>query len=80
MSAATPGARVSRVIDDRSVFVGKQRNLWQDAARRFSKNWLAVAGLVVIAVFLLLALIGPHVAPYDFLEQSIMKAYQGPLG
>jgi peptide/nickel transport system permease protein len=78
MSTANRGAKVSRVVDDGSIFAGEQRNLWQDAARRFSRNWLAVAGLAVIAVFLFLALIGPHAAPYDFLEQNIVKAYQGP--
>ncbi len=80
MTGAASGssvAKVSRVVDDGSVYIGEQRNLWQDAARRFSKNWLAVAGLVVIGIFLVLATIGPHIAPYDFLEQNIMKAFQG---
>ncbi len=77
MSVAKPEAQVARIVDDGSVYAGAQRNLWQDAARRFRKNWLAVAGLVVIALFLILALIGPHIAPYDFLEQNIVKAFQG---
>ena len=78
MSESGRGTKISRVIDDDSVFLGEQRNLWQDAARRFSRNWLAVAGFLVIGLFLVLALIGPHVAPYDFLEQNIVKAFQGP--
>ena len=77
MNRAAGDSKVSRVVDDGSVFIGEQRNLWQDAARRFRKNWLAVAGLAVVVLFLLLALIGPHIAPYDFLEQNIMKAFQG---
>ena len=77
MRSSSQGAKVSRVVDDGSIFVGEQRNLWQDAARRFRKNWLAVAGFAVILLFLLLALVGPHVAPYDFLEQNIVKAFQG---
>ena len=77
MSSPASGSKVSRVVDDGSVFAGEQRNLWQDAARRFRKNWLAVAGLLVVGLFLSLALIGPHVAPYDFLDQNIMKAFQG---
>ncbi len=67
MRPSSSGAKVSRVVDDGSIFVGEQRNLWQDAARRFRKNWLAVAGFAVILILLLLALVGPHVAPYDFL-------------
>ncbi|MCY3575161.1 MAG: ABC transporter permease [Chloroflexi bacterium] len=78
MTGAAAGARVSRVVDDGSITIGEQRNLWQDAARRFRRNWLAVGGLVVVACFLVLATIGPRIAPYDFLEQNIMKAFQGP--
>ena len=77
MSERGAGGKVSRVVDDRSVFVGEQRNLWQDAARRFSRNWLAVGGLAVVLLFLILAIVGPHIAPYDFLQQNIVKAYQG---
>ena len=78
MSESDRGAKVSRVYDDNSMFVGQQRNLWQDAARRFSRNWLAIGGLAVVFVFLVLALIGPQIAPYDFLEQNIAQAFQGP--
>lgn len=85
MSADAANPRRSRVIDDGSLSVDQQRSLWQDAARRFRKNWLAVGGLIVVVVFLFLALVGPHVAPYDFLEQNIMNAFGGftaehPLG
>ncbi len=58
--------------------VGKQRSLWRDAFRQFGKNRLAVAGMVIIAGFLLSALIGPYVAPYDFLAQDISHALEGP--
>lgn len=68
----------SRVFDDKSLALGRQRSLWQDAARRFRQNWLAVGGLIVVIVFLVLAIVGPHIAPYDFLEQNIVKAFQGP--
>ncbi|MDE2820519.1 MAG: ABC transporter permease [Chloroflexota bacterium] len=78
MSQANARANVSRVVDDGSVFMGEQRNLWQDAARRFRRNWLAVGGLLVVICFLFLAAIGPASAPYDFLEQNIVKAFQGP--
>lgn len=78
MTSVTAGARVSRVVDDGSITIGEHRNLWQDAARRFRRNWLAVGGLVVVVCFLVLATIGPQIAPYDFLEQNIMKAFQGP--
>lgn len=54
------------------------RTLWQDALYRFSRNWLAVGGAIVIVLFILSALVGPYIAPYDFLEQNIGQALQGP--
>jgi peptide/nickel transport system permease protein len=56
----------------------KQRSLWADAVRRFRKNWLAVGGLLIIILFMVAALIGPALAPYDFLEQDIFNTLKGP--
>jgi len=56
----------------------RHRSLWGDAARQFVKNRLAVAGMVVVVVFILAAAFGPYVAPYDFLAQDISGALQGP--
>lgn len=58
--------------------VRKQRTLWSDALYRFRKNWLAVGGAIIILVFILAALVGPYFTPYDFLEQNINEALQGP--
>jgi peptide/nickel transport system permease protein len=40
-----------------------------DFWRRFKKDWLAVAGIIVITVFVLAALLAPVLAPYDPSEQ-----------
>ena len=56
----------------------KHRTLWNDAFYRFRKNILAVGGGGVILIFILAALIGPYLAPYDFLAQDINAALQGP--
>ncbi len=77
MSESAPGGNISRVVAD-GVYSGEQRSLWQDASRRFRRNWLAVGGLVVVFCFLIAALVGPHVSPYDFLEQNIVRAFQRP--
>ncbi|MCY4466319.1 MAG: ABC transporter permease [Chloroflexi bacterium] len=78
MSESLPGSKISRVVDDGSIQSGEQRSLWQDASRRFRKNRLAVCGLLVVLFFLVTAVFGPHVSPYDFLEQNIARAFQGP--
>lgn len=54
------------------------RTLWQDARRRLLQNRLSVIGLIILGLFLLAAVIGPYVAPYDFLEQDTTQQLQGP--
>jgi ABC-type dipeptide/oligopeptide/nickel transport system permease subunit len=56
----------------------EERSLWQDAARQFVKNRLAVGGLIIIVFFVLAAILGPYLAPYDFLDQEIGNALQAP--
>lgn len=56
----------------------RHRTLWSDAFYRFRKNWLAVGGGIIIIVFVVAALIGPYLAPYDFLAQDINAALNGP--
>jgi ABC-type dipeptide/oligopeptide/nickel transport system permease subunit len=54
------------------------RSLWGDAWRRLLRNRLAVLGLVLVSLFLIAAVIGPYVTPYDFLAQNVNAALQGP--
>ena len=56
----------------------KVRSLWGDAFRRLFLNKLAVLGLIIVIIFLIAAIIGPYVTPYDFLEQNLSKQLQGP--
>ncbi|MCA9837754.1 MAG: ABC transporter permease [Trueperaceae bacterium] len=65
-------------MDEFGVQTRLSRNLWQTAFRRFRKNWLAVFGLIIIILFLLAAIFGPILAPYDFLEQDLTSMLQGP--
>ncbi|MBX3000426.1 MAG: ABC transporter permease [Caldilineaceae bacterium] len=44
----------------------KHRTLWQDAARRFFRNRLAVVGLVIVSFFLFLAIFADFLAPYPY--------------
>ena len=65
-------------FSDAPQFATEQRSLWSNAVRRFRKNLLAVAGLIIVLLFIIVAIIGPFIAPHDFLEQSILNALQGP--
>ncbi len=47
-------------------------------ARRFLRHKLAVAALVIIILFVLVALLAPVIAPYDPYEQNLAPSYSGP--
>lgn len=58
--AANAGPGVNLASPDR------HRTLWQDAARRFLNNRLAVFGLAIVLFFLFLAIFADLVAPYPY--------------
>jgi oligopeptide transport system permease protein len=53
-------------------------NLWKDAARRFSKNKLAVGALVVLVLLLLTAIFANFLAPAAYDYSSLADANQFP--
>ena len=58
--AANAGPGVNLASPDR------HRTLWQDAARRFLSNRLAVFGLAIVLFFLFLAIFADLIAPYPY--------------
>jgi ABC-type dipeptide/oligopeptide/nickel transport system permease subunit len=56
----------------------KPSSLWRDAWRRLRRNKLAVAGLVIIAALVIVAVFGPWLSPYDFLSQNLDLRNQPP--
>ncbi len=53
--------------------VRKHRTLWQDAAKRFSRNRLAVFGLCIVALFLFMALFANFLAPFPYDKADITR-------
>ncbi|WP_145407361.1 nickel transporter permease [Paenibacillus xylanexedens] len=51
---------------------------WREAWRTFRKNRLALAGLVIIVFFILMAFIAPYISPYDYKEQVLTDRLQAP--
>jgi peptide/nickel transport system permease protein len=68
----------SLVIPLQAATEAKARSLWGDAMRRLLQNKLSVLGLMIVLIFLFAAMVGPYITPYDFLEQNIGQALQGP--
>jgi len=56
----------------------EQLSLGQDAWRRLKRNRLAIIGLVIIAIFLVTALVSIVWTPYATWRQALGPTYQGP--
>lgn len=56
----------------------KQRNLWSDAMRRFSRNRLSMVALVIIVLLVLMALFADVLAPEGYDKQVYSQAWQHP--
>lgn len=56
----------------------KQRGLWSDSLRRFSRNRLAVAAAVVVLLLLLTALFASFLAPTYYDKQMYAESWQFP--
>src|SRR5260370_27795782 len=54
------------------------RGLWRDAWRRLTRNKLAMAGLVVICLLLLVAVLADLLAPYDPARLFPSQSYAPP--
>lgn len=51
--------------------IEKGRSLWQDAFSRLKKNKLALAGLILLTLMVILALLTPWIAPYSYEAQDL---------
>ncbi len=63
----------------------KSRSLWQDTWRRFSRDKMAILGVIILSLILLTVLIGPliYTTPFDQIDFSHSIAppsWQHPLG
>jgi oligopeptide transport system permease protein len=56
----------------------KKRTLQQDAMRSFKKNRLAIAGLVLVVIFILMAVFADFLAPYSYLKADLSANMQFP--
>jgi len=57
----------------------KGRSLWDDARRRLLRNRAAVASLILLAILVALAIVGPYLAPYPFDQINKNDVWDQPL-
>jgi len=83
--ARTVTGSVPSVAIDTLALRKPSRSLWSDAMRQFSRNKLAMAGVVVLTVFVLMTVFGPFVwrtpkDAIDFLAAKSPPNFAHPLG
>ena len=64
----------STTVDATPITKPRTRPFWKDLAR----HQAAVVGLVVLAVFAILAIAAPVITPYDPIRQKLSDALQNP--
>ncbi|WP_395671942.1 ABC transporter permease [Phenylobacterium sp.] len=57
----------------------KGRSLWDDARRRLLRNKAAVTGMIVLALLVLAAIVGPYLTPYHYDTINKNDVWLGPL-
>jgi peptide/nickel transport system permease protein len=66
-------------LDEAASIVRRRRSGLEEFWLRFRKNKLAVAGLVVVLFYVLMAIFADFLYPYDFItENQISNAFAGP--
>jgi len=55
------------------------RSLWDDARRRLFRNKAAVSSMVVLAVLVVLAIVGPYLTPYGYDQINKQDVWLAPL-
>jgi ABC-type dipeptide/oligopeptide/nickel transport system permease subunit len=66
-------------VDGIDLSATKPRSLWGDAWRRLTRNRAAVAGMIVVVIYILIALFAPVLAPHNPTEQTARNSLRPPV-
>jgi ABC-type dipeptide/oligopeptide/nickel transport system permease subunit len=65
-------------LTNKTGLLSPNRTLWQDARRSFSKNRLAIIGLVIVGIFIVMAVFADILAPYSYYHSDLAANLQFP--
>ena len=65
-------------LTNKTALLSPNRPLWQDARRSFSKNRLAIIGLVVVGIFIVMAVFANILAPFSYYHSDLAANLQFP--
>ncbi|OAB39419.1 peptide ABC transporter permease [Paenibacillus macquariensis subsp. defensor] len=74
MAQATINNQTSSNVPTQEVISGP----WRDAWKAFRKNKTAMLGVALILFFIIIAVLAPFIAPYDYKEQQLVERLQAP--
>jgi oligopeptide transport system permease protein len=58
--------------------LGRPSGFWQQAWERLRANRAAMVGLTVVIALVILAIVAPWIAPYDYAKGSLLHSTEGP--
>lgn len=71
MSVATKSEKIQRLAElTATKETGTGASLWREAFRRLKRSKMAIIGAVIIFLFVLLAIVGPYIAPHAATAQT----------
>lgn len=76
-SILTPGSRRGAAAMESAAVKG--RSLWDDARRRLFRNKAAVGGMIVLAILVVCAIVGPHLTPFTYDSINKEDVWVGPM-
>jgi ABC-type dipeptide/oligopeptide/nickel transport system permease subunit len=65
-------------LTNKTAVLSPNRTLWQDARRSFSKNRLAIIGLVIVGIFIVMAVFANILAPFSYYHSDLAANLQFP--
>jgi peptide/nickel transport system permease protein len=71
------GANVN-LIEQQQPEIEKSLSPFQLAMRRFLRNKLAIAGIIILSIFVIIAIIAPFIATHDPVASSLSNVYAKP--
>lgn len=69
---------VPTLLTNETALLSPNRTLWQDARRSFSKNRLAIIGLVIVGIFIVMAVFANILAPFSYYHSDLAANLQFP--
>jgi len=73
-----PDSVMRQDIDADNMDMPKRRSLFREQIGRFFRNKAAIIGFIILAALIIMCLLAPLFAPYDYNEQNVEAKFQRP--